>query len=69
MNYRITNQKQLREQFWAEHPELSRKKIKDYAGTGKMYNTDTRTAFVNWLDALQKNGDVSQELAERATLS
>ena len=66
--YRITNQKQLRAEFWDTFPTLPRKRIKDYSGTGKMYRTDTRVAFCDWVDMLSKNDDISQELAERATL-
>lgn len=68
MKYRITSQRQLRREFWATFPNLPRKRIKNYAGTGLMYRTDTRCAFVDWLDALQKGGDISQALAQRATL-
>ena len=66
--YRITTQKALRKEFWATFPDLPRKKITDYSGKGKMYCTDVRVTFCDWLDALSKNGDVSQELVERATL-
>lgn len=68
MKYRITSQKQLRREFWEAFPDLPRKRITDYSGHGKMYPTDTRCAFADWLDALSKSGDVSQELAQRATL-
>ena len=66
--YRITTQKELRREFWATFPNLPKRKIKNYSGNGHMYQTDTRCAFVDWLDALSKDGDISQELAERATL-
>lgn len=33
-----------------------------------MHNTDTRCAFVDWLDGLSKSGEVSDKLANRATL-
>ena len=66
--YRITTQKQLRKEFWETFPELSRRKIKDYRGNGRMHTTDTRCAFVDWVDTLSKDGDISPELAERVTL-
>ncbi len=66
--YRITNQRQLRREFWQTFPQLPRRKIANYSGNGKMHVTDTRCAFVDWLDSLSKNGDVSQDLAGRATL-
>ena len=68
MNYRITTQRQLRREFWQTFPHLTRRKITNYSGNGKMHVTDTRCAWCDWLDALQKDGDISQELACRATL-
>jgi len=68
MNHRITTQAALRREFWATFPHLQRRQITDYSGVGKMYCTDTRCAFVDWLDALRKNGSVSESLAQRATL-
>jgi len=68
MDYRITTQKELRAEFWAMFPTLPRKQIKDDAGTGKMYLTDTRCAWVDWIDSLQKGGEISEALASRATL-
>ena len=67
--YRFTTQQELRTQFWVVHPELSRRRIRDYSGHGKMYTTDTRTAFVDYLDALVRDGEISEALASRATLS
>lgn len=66
--YRITTQKQLRAEFWETFPDLPRKRITDYAGTGKMYPTDTRCAWVDWIDSLSKNDEISEELASRASL-
>ena len=68
MNYRITTQRELRREFWATFPDLPRRKIKNYAGTGTMHVTDARVAWCDWIDALCKGGDISPELAERATL-
>lgn len=67
--YTYTTQIALRAAFWQQHPHLSRKKIKDYSGNGRMHTTDTRCAFVDWLDSLKRNGEISQALAQRATLS
>jgi hypothetical protein len=44
------------------------RKITDYGGHGKMHNTDTRTEFVDFVDMLMKNGEISAELANRVTL-
>jgi hypothetical protein len=67
----MTTQKQIRARFWRDHKGIagiSRKQITDYSGDGKMHNTDTRTAFVDWIDALAKNGEISEQLADKATL-
>lgn len=68
MKYRITSQKQLRREFWETFPGLPRRKITDYSGNGKMYRTDTRVTWCDWIDMLSKDGDISQALAQRATL-
>ena len=64
----MTSQKQIRAAFWAAHPTLPRRKIRDYAGTGRMHVTDTRCAFVDFVDYLQTSGQISEALANRATL-
>lgn len=68
MKYRITTQRELRREFWRTFPDLPRKRITDYSGNGKMYRTDTRVAWCDWIDAMAKSGEISQSLAERATL-
>jgi hypothetical protein len=67
--YYITNQKDLRREFWATHPTASHKRYK-YGNTNEHndYVTDTRCMWVDWLDYMQKSGEISQALAERATL-
>lgn len=67
----MTNQAQVRAAFWRDHastPGVSRRKIKNYSGYGTMHNTDTRCAFVDYVDMLSRNGDISQALASRVTL-
>lgn len=69
--YAYTTQRELRRAFFEQHadvPGVSRKKIRNYSGNGTMHNTDTRVAWCDWLDALQKNGEISESLANRATL-
>jgi hypothetical protein len=61
-------QRQLRALFWATFPTLPRRRIKDYSGTGLMYPTDTRVTWCDWLDVLEKNGEISPQLAARAVL-
>lgn len=65
---KITTQAAIRKLFWESNPDLSRKKIKNYTGNGTMFTTDTRCAFVDFVDHLAKSGMISQSLADRATL-
>lgn len=67
--YRYTTQREVRRAFWEEHPDADRKKITHYSGEGKMYCTDTRTLFVDFVDRLSKDGDISPDLADRVTLN
>ena len=67
-HYTYTTQAQVRKAFWEQHPHLQRKKIKDYAGTGTMHVTDTRCAFVDFVDYLLSDGQISDALEQRATL-
>ena len=60
--YIYTNQKQLRAAFWEQFPEADRRK---YSGD---YATDTRCAWVDWIDSLQRSGEISEKLAFRVTL-
>lgn len=63
-----TTQRQVRAAFWLAHPTLPRRRIQNYSGNGTMYPTDTRCAFVDYIDALAKAGQIGQALAERITL-
>ena len=61
-----TTQKQVREAFWQAHPDYaqlrrSRKRQNDYPA-------DVRKAWVDWIDMLAKDGQISQALAHRVTL-
>lgn len=64
----ITNQKDLRRQFWGDNPRLSKIRITNYTGNGKMYHIDTYCTFVDYVDMLARNGTISEKLAFRATL-
>lgn len=69
MAYRFNNQTELREGFWEEFPDLACNRNR--AGNPKRQNdqpTDTRCAFVDWIDQLERNDEISEELAERVTL-
>lgn len=63
MSYQITNQRDLRAAFWRYNRDYPRGKNRD----GE-YNVDARMAFVDWIDAMQRNGVISEALAQRATL-
>jgi hypothetical protein len=68
----FTTQKQVRAAFWETHaglPGISRRRIPNYYGNGTMHNTDTRCAFVDYVDMLCRDGQISSELAELVTLS
>lgn len=65
--YTFTTQTQVRAAFWDSFPELSRKKIA-YPINRKIYTCDTRCAFVDYVNSLQKTGAISYELAQRVTL-
>ena len=63
--YTVTNQPDLRDLFWDTHRHFDRvaKKYKQ-----NDYNCEVRAAWVDFVDAAQKNGDISEALAYRATL-
>lgn len=59
----ITTQRELRRMFWAAHPHLPRRRLRDGD-----YPTDTRVAFCDWLDAMLDMGWIDDAMAQRATL-
>jgi len=63
-----TTQRQLRKAFRQIHPHLNFKQIADYRGDGKMFVADTRVQFGDWIDYLQRNGAITEQLAQRVTL-
>jgi len=67
----ITNQQELRRAFWASFPELGETEARRRRTRSKGQNAqtcDTRMTFCDWLDGLAKSGQVSERLAQRATL-
>lgn len=69
----FTNQKQIRDAFWQAFPDLPRRRYRysprrDDKAAPLVYPVDTRCAFVDFLDALHRDGQVSDALANRATL-
>ena len=61
---KITTQRALRRAFWERKPEGKRGAKNRF---GK-YPTNTRVEWCDWLDSLSRDGTISQELAQRATL-
>lgn len=72
MAYQITNQRDLRRSFWQAYPDASRKLRRDRddppQSRHNRYCTDTRVAFVEYIDRLEREGTISEALAQRATL-
>jgi hypothetical protein len=69
----MTNQKQIRAAFWAAHPGLPRRRHRySWSRSDKtaelVHQVDTRCAFVDFVDQLQQSGQISENLANRATL-
>lgn len=64
--YAYTTQREVRRAFWDEHPGMSRKKIGP--PQHRSYTTDTRCAFVDFIDSLHRDGQISDALAQRVTL-
>jgi hypothetical protein len=69
----MTNQKQIRAAFWDAFPDLPRRRYRYSPNRSDktaelVFPIDTRCAFVDFVDNLQRNGDISESLANRATL-
>ena len=58
----FTTQKQVRAAFWETHPNLLRSKLHGD------YHVDTRIAFVDYVDMLARDGQITETLAHRVTL-
>lgn len=63
MSYQITNQRDLRQAFWLTHPNVSKQRGRDGD-----YLTDTRLAWCDYIEHLNRDGVISDALANRATL-
>ena len=71
----LTTQEQVRAAFWRAVDEgqykglnVTPELITDHSGHGKMHNTDTRTAFCDFVDSLSRDGRLAEGLADRVTL-
>ena len=65
----LTTQGQVRRSFWdcTQYDEVEEKRLKR-AREGKDYRTDVRCAFVDYVDMLRRDGEISEALAHRVTL-
>lgn len=71
----MTTQKQVRKAFWQAWRDgqfkglnVTPRRITNYSGNGTMHNTDTRTAFCDFVDSLNREGQLAEGLVERVTL-
>ena len=63
--YRYTTEKAINDAFWKNNPQYNRMPGR----TQNDYKCDIRCAYVEWLDMRQKDGEISEKLADRVTLS
>jgi hypothetical protein len=63
----FTTQKQVRSAFWAEF-EARPDYVPQFRKPQNQCPTDTRCAFVDYVDSLARDGQISEALAERVTL-
>ena len=68
-----TTQKELRALFWETFPELPRRRYRYSPNRSDktaelVYPIDTRCTWCDWIDSLERNGQISPALANRATL-
>lgn len=62
----MLNLTQLRAAFWRDHPNASRATVS--YGAERHYTTDTRVAWCDFIEAMQRSGQITQRLANSATL-
>jgi len=60
----ITTQRELRTAFWLEFPEF--KRVRGW--TQNQYPAEVRQTWCDYVDTMQRNGQISEALAQRATL-
>jgi hypothetical protein len=76
--HRFTTQAQVRDAFWEAFPEFKQQVRRvPFTQNGKPmfrakvqneYNATIRSAFVDYVDSLSKDGTISEALADRVTL-
>ena len=70
MTYIYTNQQQLRAAFWAEHDSFDHQaRAAGIRSKGQNAQCATvRCTWCDWIDSLARDGQISEALAQRATL-
>ena len=60
----ISTQADLRGNFWAQHPQFARR------GRTRQndYPAEIRMAWCDYVEHMRRNGDISENLAQKATL-
>jgi hypothetical protein len=69
----MTTQKEIRAAFWQAHPDAPRRRYRYSMNRNDkiaplVYPVDTRCAFVDFVDYLHRDGQITQALADRVTL-
>lgn len=66
----MTNQKQIRAAFWNAHPdfEFQAREAGIFSKPQNYHCATVRCAFVDFVDSLARNGEISEKLAFRVTL-
>lgn len=66
----ITNQKDLRAAFWAANPdfEFQAREAGIFSKSQNYHCATVRCTWVDFVDMMQKSGQISEKLAHRATL-
>lgn len=61
----MTTQEQVRDYFWHNFPDFERRghRVRQNA-----YSATIRSAFVDFVDMLERDGQISEKLASRVTL-
>jgi hypothetical protein len=67
VRYPVTNQRQIRRMFWAENSELSHARPVRF-GDERAHVADTRQAFVEFIDRLARDREISPALARSVSL-
>ena len=66
----MKTQKEVRNAFWQYAAEFAPEFLQEYKKTKRQnqYSTDIRCAFVDFVDVLMKDGEITEKLANNVTL-